>query len=197
MVSRNILLAQRERIMPYIYVIENKSNGKFYAGSTNNFNRRWPEHKKKLRKNKHPTPHLQASWNKYGEESFSFKVVCECSNEQRTFYEELFIKSATYNVKLKVNSVAKISRQKISEAKKGVPLTEEHKEALSKAKKGVPVSDKKHEQLKQHWKKFFSDEEQVIKRSARIKEKYKDPILREKMRQQAGKRWSKKNAICS
>ena len=177
--------------MPYIYVIENKVNSKFYAGSTNNFSRRWSEHKKKLRKGKHPTPHLQASWNKYGEKSFDFKVVCKCSDEQRTFYEELLIKSATYNVKIKVDSVAEISRQKISEAKKGVPLTEEHKKALSEAKLGKPVSNKKHAQLKQQWADLLSNKDWVVKRSTSIKEKYKDPELREKMRQQALKRWSK------
>lgn len=180
--------------MAYIYVIQNSVNNKMYAGSTNNHARRWAEHKKKLRKNKHPTAPLQAAWNKYGEAAFVFTIVCKCSEAMRVFYEELFIAHAVYNVKKIVDAVPTVAREKISAAKKGVPLTEAHKKALSEAKRGRPVSETKRAQLNAQWSALFKDKEWVSKRSLAIKERYKDPALREKMRQQALKRWNK-NAV--
>jgi hypothetical protein len=177
--------------MPYIYVIRRINTDSFYAGSTVDCARRWPEHKKKLRKNKHPTPPLQAAWNKYGEEAFEFLTVCECSTAMRNFYEELFLARATYNCKRKVDEIYPAAREKISKAKKGVALSAAHKTALSEAKKGKPLSAKKQAQVQAQWSKLFADPEWVAKRSQAIKERYKDPELREKMRQQANQRWSK------
>lgn len=59
---------------PVIYKIRNVVNGKFYIGSTTNTRERFRNHRKLLRKNKHHAPHLQASWNKYGEDCFKFEV---------------------------------------------------------------------------------------------------------------------------
>ena len=62
-----------------IYSITNKINGKMYIGQTiNDFEKRWGEHKRELRKNIHCNDKLQRAWNKYGEESFEFEVVHIC-----------------------------------------------------------------------------------------------------------------------
>jgi group I intron endonuclease len=58
-----------------IYKIINIQNQKFYVGSTTSFSERSHTHKKKLRSGKHHCAHLQAAWNKYGEENFVFVVV--------------------------------------------------------------------------------------------------------------------------
>lgn len=58
-----------------IYKIINKVNGKFYLGSTNNFNRRVRDHSNLLNKNKHHSILLQRAWNKYGENNFDFKII--------------------------------------------------------------------------------------------------------------------------
>lgn len=58
-----------------IYKIINKINGKYYVGSTNNFNKRWYNHKRDLKKSIHKTKHLQSAWNKYGEENFIFQII--------------------------------------------------------------------------------------------------------------------------
>lgn len=58
-----------------IYKIINLVNDKFYVGSTTNKKVRFREHRKQLRGNRHHCKHLQAAWNKYGEEKFVFKVV--------------------------------------------------------------------------------------------------------------------------
>ena len=56
----------------YIYIIQNNITNEKYVGQTTNFSRRIQEHYSKLRENQHPNPKLQSSWNKYGEENFSY-----------------------------------------------------------------------------------------------------------------------------
>jgi group I intron endonuclease len=58
-----------------IYKIRNVVNDKFYVGSTNNTKVRFKNHRRLLRKGKHHCKHLQAAWNKYGEDCFKFEVV--------------------------------------------------------------------------------------------------------------------------
>lgn len=60
-----------------IYKIVNLVNDKFYIGSTAHKKVRFREHRKQLRGNRHHCKHLQAAWNKYGEEKFDFRVVEE------------------------------------------------------------------------------------------------------------------------
>lgn len=78
-----------------VYAIRNIVNGKMYIGSTiNPFCRRWLCHKKRLRKGVHHNAHLQVSWDKYGEENFSFEIVeitkPEQCREREGFYIELY-----------------------------------------------------------------------------------------------------------
>lgn len=78
-----------------VYAIRNLINGKIYIGSTiNSFNKRWQCHKKRLRKGNHHNEHLQASWNKYGEENFSFDIIEITSptlcREREGFYIDLY-----------------------------------------------------------------------------------------------------------
>lgn len=58
-----------------IYKIINQVNDKFYVGSTTDTRERFRCHRTRLRRNKHHAKHLQAAWNKYGEEKFIFKIV--------------------------------------------------------------------------------------------------------------------------
>lgn len=65
-----------------IYCIENKINQRKYIGQSVDIYRRWNTHKYKLRYSKHYNTFLQNSWNKYGEENFSFYIVEECCREE-------------------------------------------------------------------------------------------------------------------
>jgi len=65
-----------------VYVIHNKINQKFYVGSTSNFVKRFILHRHLLRQNKHHSPHLQAAWNKYGEDAFSFMRLCVVEDDK-------------------------------------------------------------------------------------------------------------------
>jgi group I intron endonuclease len=58
-----------------IYKIRNIVNGKFYVGSTVDSRVRFQTHKRRLKKGTHQSPHLQAAWDKYGEDCFKFEIV--------------------------------------------------------------------------------------------------------------------------
>jgi len=59
-----------------IYIILNKVNNKYYVGSAHDIiGERWPDHKCKLRKNKHINKKLQLDWNIYGENNFEFHII--------------------------------------------------------------------------------------------------------------------------
>lgn len=57
----------------YIYKIHNNITGQNYIGQTIDINRRKRKHFRTLKENCHDNPKLQASWNKYGEDNFSFE----------------------------------------------------------------------------------------------------------------------------
>lgn len=61
-----------------IYMIKNKLNGKIYIGQSADIYSRWIKHKNFLKNNNHHNKHLQAAWNKYGEDTFEFSIVERC-----------------------------------------------------------------------------------------------------------------------
>lgn len=63
--------------MPVVYQITNMLTGDFYIGSAQSFARREWQHRYALKRNEHKNPHMQASWNKYGEDAFVFEVLEE------------------------------------------------------------------------------------------------------------------------
>lgn len=58
-----------------IYAITLMLDGRQYVGSSGTTKRRWAGHRSDLRGNRHHSPQLQAAWNKYGEENFSFDII--------------------------------------------------------------------------------------------------------------------------
>ena len=74
-----------------IYKIENLVNGKFYIGSSHNLSHRKSTHFYDLRNNKHRNIHLQRSFNKWGEKSFRFSILEECSIEFLIEKEQFYI----------------------------------------------------------------------------------------------------------
>ena len=62
-----------------IYKIENKVNGKVYIGQSIDIDTRWYNHRNELNGNRHCNEHLQNAWNKYGEHSFEFIIIEECT----------------------------------------------------------------------------------------------------------------------
>lgn len=64
-----------------IYKIINVINNKFYVGSAVNFAERKRKHWWMLRKGTHANKHLQAAWDKYGEQAFAFVIVEEHTSD--------------------------------------------------------------------------------------------------------------------
>lgn len=64
-----------------IYSIRNTINGKIYVGSAVNLYKRRLNHLSTLRRNTHKNPHLQASFNKHGEDSFEFITLEKCNSD--------------------------------------------------------------------------------------------------------------------
>lgn len=58
-----------------IYAIEHKATHSAYIGMTVNLKTRWQDHRRLLRNNQHTNTELQADWNRYGEQSFDFRIL--------------------------------------------------------------------------------------------------------------------------
>jgi group I intron endonuclease len=117
--------------MAVIYRITNMANGKFYIGSAESFARREWQHKYYLKRNTHKNPHLQASWNKHGEEMFVFEVLEQIpEGEDQLLWEDKWLRECVgkpdcYNV----NTLATAPRL-------GLTLSEESRAQLSINRKG-------------------------------------------------------------
>jgi group I intron endonuclease len=114
-----------------IYFIENKNNGKIYIGSSVNIKQRISKHKSDLRKNKHHSCILQRAWNKYGEESFEFKLVEEVfeKNKLKKIEHLYFIK---YNPHYNIEKIP-------NNGFLGKTHSKETKDLISKSKKGLGI----------------------------------------------------------
>ncbi len=62
---------------PGIYAITNTITGEQYVGSARLLPDRWRRHKYALRTHTHPTRRLQAAWDTYGPDAFTFTVLEE------------------------------------------------------------------------------------------------------------------------
>lgn len=76
-----------------IYMILNKVTNKIYIGQSIDIQARFKAHKNDLRKNKHCNKHLQSAWNKDGEKSFEFIILCECEENKLNELEQYYILS--------------------------------------------------------------------------------------------------------
>jgi len=65
-----------------IYLIINLQNNKFYVGSAKKLYSRKMDHLYLLRKNKHANTYLQNSYNKYGEDNFTFIIIEKVESEK-------------------------------------------------------------------------------------------------------------------
>ena len=143
-----------------IYKIRNTVNGKFYVGSTVDARVRFQTHRRRLRKGSHQSPHMQAAWNKYGEECFIFEIVEHVENgedllkAEQKWLDEHAGKPHCYNwatdasapmrgKKHSNSSLLKLkgAAQKVPKGKEsilyGVPRSEETRKKIGDAQRGV------------------------------------------------------------
>ena len=143
-----------------IYQIRYTKNSKCYIGSAaRSFDKRWNEHRCRLRKNQHPNHKLQHAWNKYGENTFVFEVLLYCDPEDCLTYEQIALDTILFAScnderfrKLGYN-ICKIAgsplgrkhseetKRKIGQSHKGKILSKEHKEKISKNHANVKGSN--------------------------------------------------------
>lgn len=125
-----------------IYQIRNIINNKIYIGSSANIKKRWSEHKRDLKNNKHDNGHLQGAYNKYGVSVFEYTSIKACPpiKDILLFHEQLYLDyywdggKTCYNIYRLANSPL------------GYKWTEEQKTARSERMSGElnPFFNKKH-----------------------------------------------------
>jgi group I intron endonuclease len=74
-----------------IYKLKCLPSGAFYIGSAFNFRTRWREHTRLLNQKRHVNKKLQAAWNKYGADSFTFTVLIRCDKSEVLRYEQIWM----------------------------------------------------------------------------------------------------------
>lgn len=95
-----------------------------YIGSSNNLRKRSKDHLRDLSNNKHFNPHLQNSWNKYGEDNFKFYVLELADPESLTETEQSWINKfdsdCLYNTAPVANSMLGFRRSEETKDKDAV-----------------------------------------------------------------------------
>lgn len=159
-----------------IYKITNVLNGKCYIGSAVNIKKRWYLHKSDLRLNKHHSPHLQNSWNKYGKENFKFEVLFYCDKEELIKCEQIYFDELLpeYNVcKIAGNCLGMThteeSKGKIGAAQKGRIHTKEHVAKIAAANKGKTRTFSEEAKAKMSAKMSAAAKGKIFSKETRIK----------------------------
>lgn len=143
-----------------IYKIVNCVNGKFYVGSSVNFNNRKRLHLFYLRNGNHQNVHLQRSWNKYGEVSFTFELVVELDDTKKLLLEEqkwldkYYSTDVLYNICPIAGSslgrkCSEETKQKIAKKAFGRIVSAETRKKLSQSSRGRTKSLEEREQIRQ------------------------------------------------
>ncbi len=141
-------------ILSGIYKIQSKIHAeRYYIGSAINIKRRWSEHRKNLKNNKHVNPKLQNSYNKYGKYDLDFMIIELCSPELLIQQEQYYINELKpwFNCSPTAGSQLGMKRSEESKAKmrkKRMPFSEEWKLNLSKGKLGIKRGKNKNPSIK-------------------------------------------------
>jgi group I intron endonuclease len=136
-----------------IYVITNAANGHQYIGSAANVEKRWKRHLYMLRRGTHYNQHLQSAWNKYGENTFAFAVVCICDMRFLLDIEQRFLNGLhpEYNLAPLTRGgsgpCSSETREKLRVARLGKRMSESTRAALLATHVGIPLSKLRHAAL--------------------------------------------------
>ena len=133
-----------------IYRIRNIINNKSYIGSSiRNIHKRCVAHRRLLNRQQHVNSYLQNAWDKYGQSSFEFSIIEECSKDMVLIREDFWMdyydsmnRLKGYNLVEAENHVpSEETRKKMSNSHMGKTLSEETKKRMSEAKIGVKKSE--------------------------------------------------------
>lgn len=128
-----------------IYKILCVESQRFYIGSSVQIEKRWVQHRRALRVKKHRNPRMQAAWDKYGDASFLFMIVEECSEEFLKDREQYWIDhtaatTSGFNIERYARVITATHREKLSETK-GRTISIAHKAAMSRGRLGMKFSE--------------------------------------------------------
>jgi group I intron endonuclease len=149
-----------------IYQFTNNINGKIYIGQTIDYKKRIRDHKFNYHNNIKNTP-FYVALRKYGWDNFSITIIEECSEEVLNEKEIYWIEERKslypngYNL-LEGGNQARhtdITKQKISEARKGMKFSKSHIENLRKSHLGYIMPEEQKRKISESNKgKTFSEE---------------------------------------
>jgi group I intron endonuclease len=144
-----------------IYKIENLINHKLYIGSAVNFKNRRSRHLYLLKNKNHYNKHLQASYDKHGEENFIFEIIEYVDDK------EMLLDREDYYIDL-YNSNDKrfgYNQRKIADSNRGLNHTEEAKEKMSIAHRRENLSEETRRKYSEAAKRRVFTEERRRKMS--------------------------------
>lgn len=132
-----------------VYAIVHLASGKRYVGSSVNIRRRRASHFRELRSGSHSNRHLQAAWNKYGEDAFAFFVLDHCGRGATVRREQAWIDALRpfgdrgYNLSPTAGNVLGLKftdeqRAHVSAGLKGKPKSAEHRANIWGSRKVTP-----------------------------------------------------------
>lgn len=129
-----------------IYCIMNVENGKRYIGSSKNLYNRLRSHLSLLLNNRSHNKHLQASWNKYGEDKFIFSILEFCDEDIRFEKEQSYLNFMIPEYNFSTEVIANSNRT----------ITDEQKEKISSTLKNKYSSGEITPYKQNHnWKKCY------------------------------------------
>lgn len=148
-----------------IYSVYCKISYKYYIGYSTDVYERLKTHKRNLLYKKHVNEHLQNAWNLYGEENFEFEVLWECEEEflasEENYWANLLgthNKEFGYNERLthpcKKYRHGSLTRKKISKAKTGKKLSEEHRLKCKNGRKNFKWSEEHKKRISQFFREY-------------------------------------------
>lgn len=165
-----------------IYAIKCEPNGKVYIGSAVSLKHRLATHLSRLRLNKHHSPLLQASWNKYGEACFSFEVLAHVEKEFLLQAEQ-----AEIDKRKAANRAYGFNVCPIAGSPQGRKASQETKEKLRLARvgrtpaKGMKMTPEMRDRISKRFKGTTLSSDHASKISAALKGKEKSSAHRARL----------------
>lgn len=132
----SIELKGGDRLLIGIYLITIMRSGKpraFYIGQSIDISEREKCHLRALRAGRHDNKYMQNLYNKHGEASVSFSIVCECADSELTDFEQAILDE--YIVQYGSSRVVNVMRECVK-SHAGVKRSAETRRKMSEAQKG-------------------------------------------------------------